>query len=83
MIDEGLNMFDNILDTYTHSNNLKDMNTNFKVLFGILTMLVSLISTSPIVPFIIAIFMSGLILFKAKFPGNLLKFLVIPFLSHY
>jgi cobalt/nickel transport system permease protein len=80
MIDEGLNMFDNILDTYAHSNNLKDMNTNFKVLFGILTMLVSLISTSPIVPFIIAIFMSGLILFKAKIPWKFyLKFLVIPF----
>lgn len=79
MIDEGINMFENTLDIYAHSNNLKDMNTYFKVLFAILTMLMSLISTSPFIPFIIAFFMSGLIIFKAKIPWKFyLKFLAVP-----
>lgn len=74
------NMFENTLDIYAHSNNLKDMNAYFKVLFAIVTMLISLISTSPVIPFIIAFFMSFLILFKAKIPWKFyLKFLAVPF----
>jgi cobalt/nickel transport system permease protein len=73
-------VFGNTLDNYAHNNNLKDMNTYFKVLFAIITMLVSLISTSPIIPFIITLFMSVLIIFKAKISGKFyLKFLLIPF----
>jgi len=73
-------MFENTLDNYAHSNNLKDTNTYFKVLFAILTMLLSLISTSPVVPFIITFFMSVIIIFKAKIPVKFyLKFLVFPF----
>ncbi|MBI5681308.1 MAG: cobalt ECF transporter T component CbiQ [Methanobacterium sp.] len=73
-------MFENTLDNYAHSNNLKDMNIYFKVLLGILTMLVSLISTSPVVPLIITIFMSILIVFKAKISWKFyLKFFLIPF----
>lgn len=76
----GKIMFENTLDNYAHSNNLKDMNIYFKVLLGILTMLVSLISTSPIIPIIIAIFMSILIIFKAKISWKFyLKFFLIPF----
>lgn len=74
-------MFENTLDNYAHSNGLKDMNTFFKVLFAIMTMLISLISTSPAIPLIIAIVMSFLIVFQAKIPWKFyLKFLFIPFI---
>ncbi len=71
-------MFDNVLDNYAHSNKLKDANTYFKVLFAILTMIMSLISTSPIIPLVITFFMSFLIIFEAKIPWKFyLKFLLI------
>ncbi|MGZ7043381.1 MAG: cobalt ECF transporter T component CbiQ [Methanobacterium sp.] len=73
-------MFENTLDSYAHSNNLKKVNINFKVLFAILTMVVSLISTSPVIPLLITFLMSFLIIFKAKIPWKFyLKFLAIPF----
>lgn len=73
-------MFSNTLDNYAHNNNLNGMNTYFKVLFGIVTMLVSLISTSPVVPLIITIFMSVLIIFIAKVSWKFyLKFFFLPF----
>ncbi len=73
-------MFENTLDSYAHSNNLKNVNINFKVLFAFLTMLVSLISTSPVIPLLITFLMSFLIIFKAKIPWKFyLKFLTIPF----
>lgn len=73
-------MFENTLDSYAHSNGLKNANINFKVLFAILTMLVSLISASPVIPLIITFLMSFLIIFKAKIPVKFyLKFLTIPF----
>jgi cobalt/nickel transport system permease protein len=72
-------MFENTLDNYAHSNGLKDANTFFKVLFAISTMLVSLVSTSPVVPLLITLFVSGLIIFEAKIPWKFyLKFLTIP-----
>ena len=61
-------MFDNTLDSYAHHNNLKNMNTFFKVIFAITTMLVSLISTSPVVPLLIVLVMSFLIISQAKIP---------------
>ena len=73
-------MFENTLDNYAHSNGLKDMNTFSKVLFAISTMLVSLISTSPLVPLMVTFFMSALIIFQAKIPWKFyIKFLAIPF----
>jgi len=73
-------MFENTLDNYAHSNNLINVNTYFKVLFGIITMLVSLMSTSPVIPLIITIFMSYLIVFRAKIAWKFyLKFFMIPF----
>lgn len=73
-------MFENNLDSYAHSNNLKNVNTYFKALFAILTMIVSLISTSPVIPLFITFSMSFLIIFKAKIPWKFyLKFLSIPF----
>jgi len=74
-------MFESTLDNYAHSNGLRDMNTLFKVVFAISTMLVSLISTSPVVPLLITFFMSVLIIFQAKIPWKFyLKFLAIPFI---
>jgi cobalt/nickel transport system permease protein len=72
-------MFELTLDGYAHSNKLRNVNPYFKVLFAIITMLVSLISTSPIIPLTIFIFFSFLILFEAKIPVKFyLKFLALP-----
>jgi len=74
-------MFENTLDTYAHSNGLKDTNTYFKALFAISTMLVSLISTSPLLPLFITFLMLFLVIFKAEIPWRFyLKFLLIPFI---
>lgn len=72
-------MFELTLDGYAHSNELRNVNPYFKVLFAIITMLISLISTSPIIPLIIFLFFSFLILFEAKIPVKFyLKFLTVP-----
>lgn len=74
-------MFENTLDNYAHSNGLKNTNTVFKVIFAISTMLVSLISTSPVIPLLITFLMSFFIIFLAKIPWKFyLKFLSIPFI---
>ncbi|MDO8869903.1 MAG: cobalt ECF transporter T component CbiQ [Methanobacteriaceae archaeon] len=74
-------MFENTLDNFAHHNGLRGTNVYLKVLFALLTMLVSLISTSPVVPIIITFLMSFLIIFKAKIPWKFyLKFLAIPFI---
>lgn len=73
-------MFEHTLDDYAHSNGIKNVNEYFKVLFAILTMLVSLISTSPVIPFTIFFLLSFLIIFKAKIPFKFyLKFITVPF----
>lgn len=73
-------MFENTLDKYAHSNNLINMNTYFKVLFGIITMLVSLISTSLVIPLIITFVMSYITIFKAKISWKFyFKFFLVPF----
>ena len=72
-------MFENTLDNHAHYNNLSETNTSFKVLFALLTMVVSLISTSPIIPIIITILMAFLIILKARIPWKFyLKFLLVP-----
>lgn len=71
-------MFENTLDKYAHSNRLRNTNSYFKVLFAILTMVMSLISTSPVIPLIIALFIFYLIIFKAKISWKFyLKFLLV------
>ncbi|ADZ09005.1 cobalt ABC transporter, inner membrane subunit CbiQ [Methanobacterium lacus] len=72
-------MFELTLDGYAHSNELRNLNPYFKVLFAIITMIVSLISTSPVVPLFIFLFFTFLILFEAKIPIKFyLKFLLVP-----
>lgn len=76
----GETMFENTLDNYAHHNKLRGTNVYFKVLFALLTMLVSLISTSPVIPLIITFLMGVIIIFKAKIPWKFyLKFMTIPF----
>ena len=49
------------------------------MLFGIITMIVSLVSTSPVIPLIIFRLVSFIILFKAKIPAKFyLKFVTVP-----
>jgi len=72
-------MFELTLDSYAHSNGLRNVNPYFKVLFALITMIISLISTSPIIPLTIFILLSFLIVYKAKIPIKFyLKFLTIP-----
>ena len=72
-------MFELTLDGYAHSNGLRNVNPYFKVLFAIVTMIVSLISISPVIPLTIFTLMSILIIFKAKTPVKFyLKFLTVP-----
>ena len=72
-------MFELTLDGYAHSNKLRNVNPYFKVLFAIITMIVSLISTSPVIPLTIFTLMSILIIFKARIPVKFyLKFLTVP-----
>ena len=67
------------LDDYTYSNGLKNTNPTFKVLFALLTMLICVISTSPIITLIITFFIMFLIIFKAKIPYKFyLKFVSVP-----
>lgn len=74
-------MFENTLDGYAHSNGFRNVNTYFKVLFAIITMLVSLVSTSPVVPFLIFLILTCVIIFGAKIPYKFyLKFLSVPFI---
>jgi cobalt/nickel transport system permease protein len=75
-----IKLFENTLDGYAHSNGLRNANTYFKVLFAIVTMIVNLVSTSPVVPITIFLIMTFLILFKANIPSKFyLKFITIPF----
>jgi cobalt/nickel transport system permease protein len=72
---------ENTLDGYAHSNGLRNANVSFKVLFAILTMVVCLLSTSPVVPLIITLLISLIIILKAHIPLKFyLKFLSIPFI---
>jgi len=67
------------LDDYAHSNGLKNTNPSFKVLFALLTMIICVISTSPVIPLIITFLMMFLIIFWAKIPFKFyLKFISIP-----
>lgn len=69
----------NILDNYAHSNALRNVNPKFKVLFALLTLIICIVSTSPIIPLLIDLIVSSIIIFKAKIPAKFyIKFLAIP-----
>jgi cobalt/nickel transport system permease protein len=74
-------MMGNTLDNYAHSNGLKDVNVYFKVLFALLTLIVCLVSTSPIVPLLITFLILFILVFQAKIPFKFyLKFIALPFI---
>ena len=76
-----MSMFETTLDGYAHSNGLRDVNTYYKVFFAICTMLVSLVSQSPVVPLLIFGIVTALIIFKAKISSKFyLKFMAVPFI---
>ena len=69
----------NTLETYAYNNGLKDINPHIKILFAFITLIVSLIAVSPLVPLIIAFFIFLLLFFEAKIPISVyLKFISIP-----
>lgn len=69
----------NVLDNMAHSNALRNVNPQFKVLFALMTMVICLLSTSPIIPLLIALIISSILIFKAKIRANFyIKFLAIP-----
>ena len=75
-----MSIFETTLDSYAHSNGLRNVNTYYKVLFAILTMIVSLVSKSPVFPLIIFGVVTALIIFKAQIsPKFYLKFMAVPF----
>ena len=76
-----MSIFETTLDGYAHSNGLRNVNTYYKVLFAILTMVVSLVSQSPIIPLVIFGTVTALIIFKAKISAKFyLKFMAVPFI---
>ncbi|BDH79685.1 MAG TPA: cobalt ECF transporter T component CbiQ [Methanothermobacter sp.] len=67
-------------DFYAHHNNLNRIPPGVKLSWGILTMILSLLSPSPIIPIIVAILMSFIIVFIAGVPSRYyLKFVSVPF----
>ncbi|MDI6644458.1 MAG: cobalt ECF transporter T component CbiQ [Methanobacteriaceae archaeon] len=71
----------NILESYAYNNGLKNINPQIKILFAFITLIVSLIAVSPVVPLIIAFFIFLLLFFEAKIPISVyLKFMSIPLL---
>ncbi|WP_414469177.1 cobalt ECF transporter T component CbiQ [Methanobacterium sp. ACI-7] len=68
-----------ILDNYAHSNALRNVSPKFKVLFALSTLIICIISTSPVIPLLVALIVSSIIIFKAKIPAKFyFKFLAIP-----
>ncbi|ENN96836.1 cobalt ABC transporter permease [Methanocaldococcus villosus KIN24-T80] len=66
------------IDTLAYNNNLKNVNPKLKVLFAILCLITSVISTSIVVPIVIFFVMSYLIIFKAKIPKKIYLYLITP-----
>lgn len=63
-----MNIFTDTMDHYAINNELSKTNIYYKLLFTIITIIVNLLSQSYIVPIIIFLFVSFLILYKAKIP---------------
>jgi len=68
------------LDYYAHNNGFRDVNTTFKVLFAVSTLLICVASPSPIIPIFVFILVPSLLIFKAKISYKFyFKFIAIPF----
>jgi cobalt/nickel transport system permease protein len=58
------------LDDYAHYNKLKNVNTKLKVLFAMTSLLLGVLSTSPVAPFTILLLMASLTILAAKIPAK-------------
>lgn len=71
----------NMLDYYAHTNKLRNTNSQLKVLLALLTLIICIVSTSPVIPLLVAFILSYVLIFKAKIPARFyFKFLLIPFI---
>ncbi|MEG3225465.1 MAG: cobalt ECF transporter T component CbiQ, partial [Methanobacteriales archaeon Met13] len=69
------------LDYHAHNNGLREVNTLFKVLFAISTMLICVASPSPFLPLFVFMLVPMLLVFLAKIPYKFyLRFISAPFL---
>lgn len=74
-----MSIFEDTLDHYASHNELSDNNIYYKTLFAVITLIINLFANSPIVPFLIFLFCSILIIFKAKIPGKFYAtFMAVP-----
>lgn len=67
------------MDYYAHNNEFRDVNTIFKVLFVVSTLLICIASPSPLIPLFIFILVPCLLILKAKISYKFyLKFIAAP-----
>jgi cobalt/nickel transport system permease protein len=72
-------MIQHLLDEHAQTNAICHINPITKLTLGIGTLIITLISPSPVIPILSAIFLSGTIIFIAKIPGHFFfKLLLIP-----
>jgi len=70
---------ESMLDYYAHSNGLRNINTQLKILMALITMIICVIATSPVIPLSVALILSSIIIFKAKIPARFyFKVLAVP-----
>lgn len=73
-------MIHSTIDTIAHNNKLRHVDTRLKVIFALMTVLITAASTSPIPPILAFIIATILILFAAKInPGTYFLLLLTPF----
>jgi len=74
-----MSIFEDTLDHYTMHNALTDTNIYYKSIFAVITLILNLLTQSPIVPFLIFVFCTCIILFKAKISAKFyLTFMAVP-----
>ncbi|MCQ8905528.1 MAG: cobalt ECF transporter T component CbiQ [Methanothermobacter sp.] len=67
------------VDYYAHNNSLRESSTGFKMALCIITMIISVISPTPVIPAIVAVLMTLIILFVADIPASYyLRFSAVP-----
>jgi len=77
---ERPDMIHSSIDTIAHTNKLRHTDTRLKVIFAVMTLLITVASTSPIPPILAFIIATILILFAAKInPGTYFLLLLTPF----
>lgn len=74
-----MSIFEDTLDHYTMHNALTDTNIYYKSIFAVITLILNLLTQSPIVPFLIFVFCTYIIIFKAKISAKFyMTFMAVP-----